>query len=65
MSTAIVMTDEEKERLLEEQGKALLRGDYAASDAIALKLPIPGALVPWVKEYFTEEEIQEMKLIMP
>lgn len=65
MSTATVMTQEERNRISAALGDALMKGDYETADALALKLPIPKSLAPWVRKYFTEEQIVEMELIMP
>ncbi len=53
------LTLEEEEKLLEERGDALLRGDYDLADELAAKLPIPPAFVPLMTEYFGEEVVRE------
>lgn len=64
MSTAAVMTDEEKEKIITAYLEACERGDDEEACKIAFRLPIHRALVPFVKKYYSEEQIEELGLIL-
>ncbi len=59
MSTAIEMTLEEEERIFEEQGDALLSGNFERANELASKMPLPAALVPWAEKWLGEEFVKE------
>jgi hypothetical protein len=65
MSTATELTQDEKSSIHDAYDEAMNRGDFDAACDVARKLPIHRALVPFVKKYFSDEEIKKMRLIMP
>ncbi len=59
----IVLDDElrflSKERIFEEQGDALLSGNFERANELASKMPLPAALVPWAEKWLGEEFVKE------
>lgn len=65
VSTTIALTQEQKDELFDEYDAAMNRGDLKAAREIGKRLPIHPALVGWVKQIYTPEQIKEKGFIMP